>query len=247
MLSDLGDLWGYSPFGSNACSFADTPQSSISARMYLPLAKWALRYTPTPSVAIIYIDPAHDPPDLLTNTCASRAFLARLIHGPQRAVRPSSSSSTRYYSANSCAEQDKTDALLAAVESSKVPIVVGQAKHALSIRHDFNRLPCAYRQARFQNPQGPLRPHTARQRTTSRFLFALAGLHRPGRHREQHAGSFSLRRPARLLLRRRCPPPVATHSRWSRPRLVNPNIESNPSLAKLLGAKPIRSTRTRRF
>jgi len=69
---------GYSPFAINPCG-TDAEQSSISARMYMPLAKWALRYTPTPSTAIIYIDPASDPADLITNTCASRAFLARLV------------------------------------------------------------------------------------------------------------------------------------------------------------------------
>ena len=79
MASDLGDFVGFSNLSSNSCSGADVNQSSISARMYLPLARWALRYTPTPSVAIIYIDPASDPPDLILNTCASRAFLARLI------------------------------------------------------------------------------------------------------------------------------------------------------------------------
>ena len=79
MASDLGDFVGFSNLSSNSCSGADVNQSSISARMYLPLARWALRYTPTPSVAIIYIDPASDPPDLILNTCASRSFLARLI------------------------------------------------------------------------------------------------------------------------------------------------------------------------
>ena len=80
MMSDLGDFMGVSVFdASNPCSLTDAPQSSISARMYMPIAKWALRYTPSPSVAIIYIDPTQDPPDLLTNVCASRAFLARLV------------------------------------------------------------------------------------------------------------------------------------------------------------------------
>jgi hypothetical protein len=78
MASDLGDFVGFSNLSSNSCG-TDLDQSSISARMYLPLARWALRYTPTPSVAIIYIDPASDPPDLIINTCASRAFLARLV------------------------------------------------------------------------------------------------------------------------------------------------------------------------
>src|SRR5450631_2722321 len=79
MMSDLGDFMGYNPFTARECSLADIDQSSMSAKMYMPIAKWALRYTPTPSVAIVYINPAHDPADLLTNVCASRAFIARLI------------------------------------------------------------------------------------------------------------------------------------------------------------------------
>ena len=64
MMSDLGDFMGVSVFdASNPCALTDASQSSISARMYLPIARWALRYTPSPSVAIIYIDPASDPPE----------------------------------------------------------------------------------------------------------------------------------------------------------------------------------------
>jgi CHASE2 domain-containing sensor protein len=132
MMSDIGDFMGYSPFfSSTACSLSDTSQSSISAKMYMPIAKWALRYTPSPSVALIYIDPAHDPPDLLTNVCASRAFLGRLVTdlntlGAHVIVID------KYYSANACAEQDKNAAFLKAMDASKVPVVVGQADYALA-------------------------------------------------------------------------------------------------------------------
>jgi CHASE2 domain-containing sensor protein len=131
MMSDLGDFMGYSPFGSNDCSLADTSQSSISAKMYMPIAKWALRYTPTPSVAIIYIDPAHDPADLLTDVCASRAFLGRLVTdlnglGAHVIVID------KYYSATACAEKAKNAAFIKAMEASNIPVVVGQADHALT-------------------------------------------------------------------------------------------------------------------
>jgi CHASE2 domain-containing sensor protein len=131
MMSDLGDFMGYSPFASNPCSLAFVSQSSISAKMYMPIAKWALRYTPTPRVAIIYIDPAHDPPDLLTNVCASRAFLARLVTdlnalGAQVIVID------KYYSAAACAEQDKNAAFIKAMDSSRIPVAVGQATEPLS-------------------------------------------------------------------------------------------------------------------
>src|ERR1019366_6933240 len=131
MLSDLGDFMGVSPLdASNACALSDAPQSSISARMYLPIAKWALRYTPSPSVAIIYIDPAHDPPDLINNVCASRAFLARLIPA-LNTLNAHVIVIDKYISANACAEQDKNAAFIKAMEGSKVPIVVGQQTHPL--------------------------------------------------------------------------------------------------------------------
>jgi CHASE2 domain-containing sensor protein len=131
MLSDLGDFMGYSPFASNPCALSDADQSSVSARMYMPIATWALRYTPTPSVAIIYIDPAHDPADLLTNVCASRAFLARLVTD-LNAISAHVIVIDKFYSATACAEQDKNKAFIAAMESSKVPVVVGQAEHSLA-------------------------------------------------------------------------------------------------------------------
>jgi CHASE2 domain-containing sensor protein len=131
MMSDLGDFMGYSPLASsNPCALTEAPQSSISARMYLPIAKWALRYTPSPSVAIIYIDPAHDPPDLLTNVCASRAFLARLVPA-LNTLNAHVIVIDKYYSANACAEQAQNTAFINAMESSKIPIVVGQQTHPL--------------------------------------------------------------------------------------------------------------------
>ena len=131
MMSDLGDFMGVSVFdASNPCALTDASQSSISARMYLPIAKWALRYTPSPSVAIIYIDPASDPPDLIINTCASRAFLARLITD-LNTLSAHVIVIDKYYSANGCAEQDKNAAFIKAMEGSKVPIVVGQQTHPL--------------------------------------------------------------------------------------------------------------------
>ncbi len=130
MLWDLGDVMDGSPFSSDPCALSEIDQSSMSARMYLPIARWALRYTPSPSVAIVYIDPSQDPPDLLTNTCASRAFLARLITD-LNALSAHVIVIDKYYSANACAEQDKNGAFIAAMESSKIPIVVGQATQAL--------------------------------------------------------------------------------------------------------------------
>ena len=132
MMSDLGDFMGVSPLdASNPCALTDAAQSSISARMYLPIAKWALRYTPSPSVAIIYIDPAHDPADLITNVCASRAFLARLIPA-LNVLNAHVIVIDKYYSAGACAEQAQNAAFINAMQTTKVPIVVGQQTHPLS-------------------------------------------------------------------------------------------------------------------
>jgi hypothetical protein len=132
MMSDLGDFMGYSPLASNnQCALSDADQSSVSARLYMPIAKWALRYTPTPSVAIIYIDPAHDPADLLTNVCASRVFLARLIND-LNTLAAHVIVIDKYYSATACAEPGKNSTFINAVNSSKVPVVIGQEEYALA-------------------------------------------------------------------------------------------------------------------
>jgi len=131
MLSDLGDFMGYSPFGGDPCGLTEISQSSLSGQFYQPIAEWALRYMPTPNVAIVYIDPRTDPADLLTNTCASRAFIARLVDG-LNALHAHLIVIDKYYSADACSEQDKNAALVRAVQSSKVPIVVGQQTYGLS-------------------------------------------------------------------------------------------------------------------
>jgi CHASE2 domain-containing sensor protein len=131
MMSDLGDFMGYSPFAAhNRCELSDQDQSSVSARLYMPIAKWALRYQPSPSVALIYVDPAHDPPDLLTNVCASRVFLARLI-ADLTSLGAHVIAIDKYYSATACAEPEKNAVFVNAMNSSKVPVIVGQADHAL--------------------------------------------------------------------------------------------------------------------
>jgi CHASE2 domain len=131
MVSDLGDFMGYSLLAShNQCELSDTDQSSVSARLYLPIAKRALRYTPSSSVALIYIDPSHDPPDLLLNVCASRVFLARLINDVA-SLGAHVITIDKYYSATACAEPEKNAVFVNAMNNIKIPVVVGQADHAL--------------------------------------------------------------------------------------------------------------------
>ena len=239
MMSDLGDFMGYSPFdASNPCALTDTPQSSISARLYLPIAKWALRYTPSPSVVIIYIDPASDPPDLLTNVCASRAFLARLVTD-LNALAAHVIVIDKYYSAAACAEPDKNSAFKAAMESSKIPIVVGQQTHVLPGG---------------TNASGCLAP-------TKRFEFSSASKVHYGLTRID--GSNDLKIPLRFAVfsdpadsgttqlvpqsAGSNPPPAPKQLpdasgdtlALAAAKVVNPHIESNPTLRKLLAANPV--------
>ena len=166
MMSDLGDFHGLL---SALCSRplrahrrrakAASPPSSICR-----IAKWALRYTPSPSVAIIYIDPAHDPPDLITNVCASRAFLARLI-ADLNALSAHVIVIDKYYSAAACAEQDKNAAFINAMESSKIPHRRWPCRPSFLRRQRRVRLPRAHPAAPVQHRiQSPLRDHPAGQR-----------------------------------------------------------------------------------
>lgn len=231
MMSDLGDFMGVSPLeASNPCALTDAPQSSISAKMYMPIAKWALRYTPSPSVAIIYIDPAHDPADLIMNVCASRAFLARLIPA-LNTLNAHVIVIDKYYSANGCAEQDKNTAFINAMQSSKVPIVVGQQTHplpqtstasgclALTPKIEFNPASKVY--------YGLTRIANDDLKIPLRFPIYPDPAATPS---AQPAASTSVA-PGPL--------PAATGDTLSlvAAKLVNPRIESNHTLVKLL-AKP---------
>lgn len=230
MLSDLGDFMGYSPFASNPCAMSEIDQSSISAKAYLPLARWALRYTPTPSVAIIYVDPSHDPPDLLTNTCASRAFLGRLVTD-LNGLGAHVIAIDKYYSADACAEPDKNAEFVRAMESSKVPVVVGQAVHALA--DSSNLAGCVALTPRLEFSK------------TSKVLYGNVLLN-----------NDDLKIPLRWPIFTDPPAPTPTANQPNPPaptptqlpdasgdtlslvaaKVVDPNIETNPSVQKLLAA-----------
>ena len=237
MMSDLGDFMGYSPFSSNACSLTDADQSSISAKMYMPIAKWALRYTPSPSVAIIYIDPAHDPPDLLTNVCASRAFLARLITD-LNALSAHVIVIDKYYSATACAEQDKNAAFSAAMESSKIPVVVGQQTHALEGATSASGCLAPTRKLEF-SPTAKV--HYGLTRIDNNDLKI------PLRFAVFSDPSDSATTPAVSQPVGSNPPPAPTQLLDTSgdslslvaAKVVNPHIESHPTLRKLLAANPV--------
>ncbi|HEX6495679.1 MAG TPA: CHASE2 domain-containing protein [Acidobacteriaceae bacterium] len=129
LLFDLNDT-EHMPWTEDPCGLHDSEQNSISARMYLPIARWALRYTPTPRVAILTIDATTRPASIMTNSCESRAFLARLVrHLNMLSAR--AIVIDQYFSPDYCSEADKTNAFINSVATSKVPVVLGQGTHAL--------------------------------------------------------------------------------------------------------------------
>ena len=238
MMSDLGDFMGYSPLASsNPCALTEAPQSSISARMYLPIAKWALRYTPSPSVAIIYIDPAHDPPDLLTDVCASRAFLARLITD-LNTLSAHVIVIDKYYSANACAEPDKNAAFISAMESSKIPIVVGQQTHVLAGGSDASGCLAPTKRIEFSSTSKVLYGLTRIDNNDLKIPLRFAVFADPA----DSATNVSVSQPVGSN-----PPPApkqlpdASGDSLSlvAAKVVDPNIESNPTLRKLLAANPV--------
>ena len=102
MFEDL-HVMGWSPFESDSCGTAELDQSSFSARLYNPLAQWGVHHAGLPDVAIVYIDSTTEPAELLTNTCASRLFLAKLVEDLNK-LRTNVIVIDKYYSENACGE-----------------------------------------------------------------------------------------------------------------------------------------------
>jgi CHASE2 domain-containing sensor protein len=130
LLYDLNET-EHMPWAEDPCRLHDSEQNSLSARMYLPIATWALRYTPTPRVAILTIDSDTRPASITTNSCESRAFLARLIQH-LNALAVQAIVIDQYFSPDYCTEAEKTAKFVDAVAASNVPVVLGQGTHTLS-------------------------------------------------------------------------------------------------------------------
>ncbi|HEY4380756.1 MAG TPA: CHASE2 domain-containing protein [Acidobacteriaceae bacterium] len=130
MMEDL-HVMGWSPFESDACGVAELDQSSFSAKLYNPLAEWGVRHTGSPQVALIYIDSSTEPPELLTNTCASRVFLARLIQDLNK-LNPNVIVIDKFYTDAACGEADKNATFKSALSTSSAPVVVGRPTHPLA-------------------------------------------------------------------------------------------------------------------
>jgi hypothetical protein len=130
MLSDLNET-EHMPWSEDPCGVHDSEQNNISARMYLPIARWALRYTPTPRVAILTIDSETRPSSIIMNACESRAFLARLIQH-LNTLSARAIVIDQYFSPDNCSDSTNTGLFIASVASSKVPIVLGQGTKTLA-------------------------------------------------------------------------------------------------------------------
>jgi hypothetical protein len=130
MLEDL-HVMGWSPFETDTCGVAELDQSSLSAKLYNPLAEWGVHHTGDPQVALVYIDGTTEPAELLTNTCASRVFLAKLVQD-LNTFHPSAIVIDKYYSENACGEADKNAIFKSALGNSSAPVVVGQPTHPLA-------------------------------------------------------------------------------------------------------------------
>jgi hypothetical protein len=127
----LEDLQVLAPVGPDDCGIRELDETSFSAKLYNPVAEWAVHHTGSPQVALVYIDPQTEPTEVLTNTCASRLFLAKLI-GDLNQLRANVIVVDKFYSQNACPDQATNATFTAAMAASSAPIVVGQPTHALA-------------------------------------------------------------------------------------------------------------------
>jgi len=125
------DNMGYVPWASNTCNLQEADQGGFSGKLYGPITRWALRFTPTPIVAIVYIDSKTKPPEVFTNTCEARVLLSRLVED-LNSLHANVIVIDKYYSATSCTDQAKNQIFLDAMNKSAVPVVVGQPTHKLA-------------------------------------------------------------------------------------------------------------------
>jgi hypothetical protein len=121
---------GYSLWPSNPCNLQEIDQGGYSTRLYAPITRWALRFSPTPTVAIIYIDPRTEPSEILTNTCAARVFLSRLVED-LNSLHANVIVIDKYYSDTACTEPIPNQTFLDAMNKSVLPVVVGRPTHKL--------------------------------------------------------------------------------------------------------------------
>jgi uncharacterized CHY-type Zn-finger protein len=124
---------------SDPCALQESEQGWLSTLVYGTLSSWAFslhnffhKQLDAP-VIIVYINPATDPTELLTNTCLARDFLANLViditdAGAKAIVID------KYYSDGSCSNKTKNENFKTILNqnAARIPIVVGQPTKLLS-------------------------------------------------------------------------------------------------------------------
>jgi CHASE2 domain-containing sensor protein len=125
---ELEKAWTWDP-----CALQQMDQDIFTTLLYRPLANWVLHFKSTqdPTVVIVYIDPATEPPELLTNTCLARVFLASLVDdistlGAKAIVID------KFYSDTSCTDPASNETFKTAMTNKTIPIVVGAPTHLLT-------------------------------------------------------------------------------------------------------------------
>ena len=144
---ELEKAWTWDP-----CALQETDQDIVTTLLYPHLVRWVLHFKTNnaPTVAIVYIDPATDPPDLLNNTCIARGFLAQLVDDVS-SLGAKAVVIDKFYSDNSCNDKAQNRIFTTAMTNKSIPIIVGQPTHlladekgndkgclALSNKFDFN-------------------------------------------------------------------------------------------------------------
>jgi hypothetical protein len=142
LISDIGSFAGYSK--SVSCDLNnEAEQSGLSVSIYRQLASWGFHPKPFssdpnhpyPNVSYVTIDANTEPPGLLNNVCDAREFLGRLT-GDLNTLGARVIVIDRYFSPGVCADQEKTGHLIASLQASAAPVVVGQPTHALNDTSD---------------------------------------------------------------------------------------------------------------
>jgi hypothetical protein len=121
-IPELDNAWIDDP-----CALQGEEHNFLTNHLYRTLSNWALHFKPSrgPDVAIIYIDPRTDPAELLTNTCLARVFIASLV-SDIKSLHPREIVVDKFYSRDSCSDDDKNRIFREAMADPHIQIVVGR-------------------------------------------------------------------------------------------------------------------------
>lgn len=132
---DLDAVAGsHMPWAEDPCGLHDNEQNTLSSRSYLHIANWALvsRASAAPGHEVVLLDITTQttPPSVTTNSCESRSLLARVINYLNQ-LGAGAIVIDQYFSPEFCTEDSATAAFIAAVQHSRIPVVLGLGTHAL--------------------------------------------------------------------------------------------------------------------